>query len=60
MNNVNTRNLAFKVLLSVEQNGAYSAIALNNSIKENKLSSLDASSLTSLVYGVLERKQLLD
>ena len=60
MNNVNTRNLAFKVLLSVEQNGAYSAIALNNSIKENKLSPLDASFMSSLVYGVLERRLLLD
>ena len=60
MNNVNTRNLAFKVLISVEQNGAYSAIALNNSIKENKLSPLDASFMSSLVYGVLERKLLLD
>lgn len=60
MNNVNVRNLALKVLLSVEKDGAYSAIALNNSIKENDLSSLDASFLSSLVYGVLERKLLLD
>lgn len=46
--------------MSVEKDGAYSSIALNNSIKENKLSSLDASFLSSLVYGVLERKLLLD
>lgn len=57
---INIRNLAFKVLMSVENDGAYSSIALNNSIKENKLSSLDASFLSSLVYGVLERKLLLD
>lgn len=60
MNNINTRNLAFKILLSVEKDGAYSAIALNNSIKENKLNSLDASFLSTLVYGVLERKLTLD
>jgi 16S rRNA (cytosine967-C5)-methyltransferase len=60
MNNVNPRNLALKVLLSVERDGAYSSIALNNSIKENKLTFLDASFMSSLVYGVLERKLLLD
>lgn len=58
--NVNTRNVAFKILLAVEQDGAYSSIAINNSIKENKLVSLDASFVSSLVYGVLERKLLLD
>ena len=57
---MNIRDLAFKVLLSVERGGAYSAIALNNSIKENKLNSLDASFMTSLVYGTLEKKITLD
>ncbi len=59
-NKPNPRNLAFKVLFSVEKDGAYSALALNNSIKENKLSSLDAAFMSSLVYGVLERKITLD
>ncbi len=57
---VNTRNTAFKILLAVEKDGAYSSIAINNSVKENKLNSLDASFVSSLVYGVLERKLLLD
>ncbi|MCH5304631.1 MAG: 16S rRNA (cytosine(967)-C(5))-methyltransferase RsmB, partial [Ruminococcus sp.] len=57
---MNTRNLAFKVLLSVERDGAYSTLTLNNSIKENKLNNLDASFLSALVYGVLERKLTLD
>lgn len=57
---MNTRYLAFKVLLAVERDGAYSAIALNNSIKENKLNSLDASFMTSLVYATLEKKLTLD
>lgn len=59
-NKVNPRNLAFKILLAVEKDGAYSALILNNSIKENKLNSLDASFVSSLVYGALERKLTLD
>lgn len=57
---MNVRNLALKVLLSVERDGAYSALALNNSIKENKLDCLDSSFLSALVYGVLERQLTLD
>lgn len=57
---MNTRNIALKILLSVEQEGAYSALVLNNSIKENKLNHLDSSFVSALVYGVLERKLTLD
>jgi 16S rRNA (cytosine967-C5)-methyltransferase len=57
---MNTRNIALKILLDIEQNGAYSAIALNNQIKENKLNKLDSSFVSALVYGVLERKLTLD
>lgn len=57
---MNTRDLAFKVLLSVEKEKSYSALVLNNSIKENKLKGVDASFLSALVYGVLERKLTLD
>lgn len=57
---MNIRISAFKVLLAVERDGAYSSIALNNSIKENKLNALDASFMTSLVYGTLEKKLTLD
>lgn len=57
---MNTRNIALKILLSVEQDGAYSALVLNNSIKENKLNHLDSSFVCALVYGVLERKLTLD
>ena len=57
---MNIRNLALKILLSVELDGAYSALAINNSVKENKLNRLDASFMSALVYGVLERKLLLD
>lgn len=54
------RNTAFSVLLKIEQDGAYSNLALNNAIKENRLSGLDSSFVSALVYGVLENKIKLD
>ena len=57
---MNIRKLALNILCSVERDGAYSALAINNSVKENKLNKLDASFLSALVYGVLERQILLD
>ena len=57
---MNTRYIAFKVLFAVEKDGAYSAIALNNAIRENDLNPLDSSFASALVYGVLERKLTLD
>ncbi len=55
-----SRNIALNVLLKIENDGAYSNIALNNAIKENKLNSIDSSFVSALVYGVLERKITLD
>lgn len=54
------RKIAFNTLYRVLHEEAYSALALNNAIKEHGLSKLDASFLSRLVYGVLERKILLD
>lgn len=56
----NSRKTAFKVLLKIEQDGAYSNIALNNAVKEGELSALDSAFVSALVYGVLERKITLD
>ena len=56
----NSRNIALNVLLKIEQDDAYSNIALNNAIKENRLSHLDASFVSALVYGVLEHQITLD
>ena len=56
----NPRNIAFNVLMKIEQDNAYSNIALNNAIRENNLSGLDSSFVSALVYGVLERKITLD
>lgn len=56
----NSRKTAFKVLMKIEEDGAYSNIALNNAVKDSELSPLDASFTSALVYGVLERKITLD
>ena len=56
----NSRNIALKVLLKIEQDNAYSNLALNYAIKENKLNSLDSSFVSALVYGVLEKQLTLD
>ena len=55
-----SRNIALEVLLKIENDKAYSNIALNNAIKEHGLDHRDSSFLSALVYGVLERKLTLD
>ena len=54
------RQIAFNVLLKIEQDGAYSNLALNNAIRESKLGGVDSSFVSALVYGVLERQITLD
>lgn len=54
------RRIAHNVLYRVLYEDAYSAIALNNAVKEEDLSGLDVSFLSALVYGVLERKLTLE
>lgn len=56
----NPRKIALKILLKIEQEGAYSNIELNNSLKEAELTGKDVGFCSALVYGVLERKILLD
>ena len=56
----NPRNTALKVLLKIEQDKAYSNLALANAIREGGLSGLDSAFASALVYGVLERKLTLD
>lgn len=57
---MNVRNLALKILFSIERDSAYSALALNHAIRENRLSHIDASFLSALVYGCIERQLTLD
>lgn len=54
------RKIAFDVISRVLYEDAYSAIALNNAVREYSLMPLDTSFLSALVYGVLERKLTLE
>ncbi|MBQ3331584.1 MAG: 16S rRNA (cytosine(967)-C(5))-methyltransferase RsmB [Ruminococcus sp.] len=56
----NVRNIAYNVLYRVLHEDAYSAIAINSAVREEKLSGVDVSFLSALVYGVLERKLTLE
>ena len=56
----NVRNIAYHVLYRVLYEDAYSAIAINNAVREEKLVGVDVSFLSALVYGVLERKLTLE
>ena len=56
----NSREIAFNILLKIEQDGAYSNLALNHAIRENRLSPIDSAFVSALVYGVLERRLTLD
>ena len=56
----NVRKIAYTVLYRVLYEGAYSALALNAAVKEHSLDKRDASFLSALVYGVLERLLTLD
>ncbi|MBR2716025.1 MAG: 16S rRNA (cytosine(967)-C(5))-methyltransferase RsmB [Ruminococcus sp.] len=54
------RKIAFNTIYRVLHKEAYSVLALNSAIKDNNLSKIDSSFLSNLVYGVIERKILLD
>lgn len=54
------RKIAFDVINRVLYEDAYSAIALSSAVSQHRLTPLDASFLSALVYGVLERKLTLE
>lgn len=56
----NPREIALKVLLKIENDKAYSNLALNHAIRENRLGGVDSAFVSALVYGVLERQLTLD
>ena len=54
------RNVALQVLLKIENDKAYSNIALNNAVRESGIGGVDSAFAAALVYGVLERQITLD
>ena len=57
---INPRRIAFDVLYKIETDKSYSSILINQVLKENKLSKLDSSFASAIIYGVLKRKLTLD
>lgn len=57
----NPRQIALTILYDIEYNGAYSNMALKDKLSYNKeLNKLDKAFITTLVYGVIRRKNTLD
>lgn len=54
------RETALKILFEINKSGAYSNIALNKNLEDNKLSNLDRAFITELVYGSLKWKLSID
>lgn len=57
---MSARETALKTLYAVEFEGAYSNMALKNSLSKNNISAADKGLITTLVYGVISRKLTLD
>lgn len=56
----NPRYIAYKALMKVENEGAYSNIALDSILKNAELTQRDSAFVSYLFYGVLEKKISID
>ncbi|MBR5496254.1 MAG: 16S rRNA (cytosine(967)-C(5))-methyltransferase RsmB [Oscillospiraceae bacterium] len=56
----NSRRLVYKTLLKIEQDGAFSNLAIDSALKQSDLSAQDKAFASALFYGVCERKITLD
>ncbi len=57
---MNARRIALDILMAIEEEKAYSNIAILKHLYNQKISHLDRKLITELVYGVLENKIYLD
>lgn len=57
---INPRSIAVKILIKIENDGAYSNLTINSFYDGLDISSQDKAFITNLVYGVIERKITLD
>ncbi|QOR68514.1 16S rRNA (cytosine(967)-C(5))-methyltransferase RsmB [Cytobacillus suaedae] len=60
MNKGNVREAALEILLSIEKNQAYSNLLLNKMIEKNSIKGKDIGLLTEIVYGTIQRRDVLD
>ena len=56
----NPRYVAFKALLKIEEEKAYSNLTLDSALKNADMPPLDKAFASSLFYGVLEKQITLD
>ncbi|MBO9130209.1 16S rRNA (cytosine(967)-C(5))-methyltransferase RsmB [Bacillus sp. 165] len=54
------REIALEGLLQIEKSGAYSNLLLNQLIEKYKVSGKDTGLLTEIVYGTIQRKDVLE
>lgn len=54
------RQLAFRVLTEVDQDGSYANLALNSALRGARLSEADAGLATTIVYGTLRWRGTID
>lgn len=57
---ISARGVALKILTSVEQEGAYSNLLLNETLQRADLSGADSGLATELVYGTISRRNTID
>lgn len=57
---VDAREIAWRVLMGVEEKGAYANLALDRALERYKPGKLDRAFVTELVYGVLRSRNTLD
>lgn len=60
MNKINSRYLAYKILLAVEKEDEYINDALNRFLKKHRVSNRDERLVRKIVFGYLENKMLLN
>ena len=60
MPSLSARELALKVLVAVDAEGAYANLALNSILEKYKPGKLDRAFTTELVYGTLRARNTLD
>lgn len=57
---ISARSLAVKILSGIDKNNSFSNIALSSELKKYNLNKLDSSLVSSIVYGVLQRKLTIE
>lgn len=60
VNSHNVRDVALQIIQEIEQNQAYSNLALSEALQKSTLNDLDKNLLTELVYGTTQMKYALD